>query len=103
MANVKRNIHLKFYVNGQEKMILSKTTNMSAYLRKMAIDGVIANVDTTYQKQNYQEMHKINVNANQFAKIANTTGTTTPEDLTEMKGLLNKIWHILKSSRIIPQ
>ena len=81
-------------------MIISKTGNMSAYLRKMAIDGIIANIDTTYQKEIFQEMHKIGVNANQLAKVANTTGAATP--MAEMKGLLNKIWHILKSSRLNP-
>lgn len=109
MANRKRNIALQFYVTPEEKklirrkMILSRTANLSAYLRKMAIDGVIANIDTTYQKQIYQEMHKIGVNANQLAKIANTTGAATPEDMAEMKGLLKEIWHILKSSRLNPQ
>lgn len=108
MANLKRKIPLQFYVNEEEKkmirkkMIMSKTGNMSAYLRKMAIDGIIANIDTTYQKQIYQEMHKIGVNANQLAKVANITGAATPEDMAEMKGLLNKIWHILKSSRLNP-
>lgn len=109
MANRKRNIALQFYVTPEEKnlirrkMILSKTANLSAYLRKMAIDGVIANIDTTYQKQIYQEMHKIGVNANQLAKLANTTGVATPEDMKEMKGLLKEIWHILKSSQLNPQ
>lgn len=108
MANLKRKIPLQFYVNEEEKkmirkkMIMSKTGNMSAYLRKMAIDGIIANIDTTYQKEIFQEMHKIGVNANQLAKVANTTGAATPEDIAEMKGLLNKIWHILKSSRLNP-
>lgn len=109
MENRKRNIQIRFWVTPEEKdmirrkMYLAKTNNMGAYLRKMAIDGIIANIDTTYQKQIYQEMHKIGVNANQLAKVANTTGAATPEDMAEMKGLLNKIWHILKSSPLNPQ
>ena len=43
----------------RKRMILSKTSNMSVYLRKMAIDGMIVNTDTTYLKAMYQEMHKI--------------------------------------------
>jgi hypothetical protein len=42
-------------------MLLSKTRNMGAYLRKMAIDGYIVNVDTTPMKQIYNEMHKISI------------------------------------------
>lgn len=109
MANRKRNIPLQFYVTAEEKklirkkMILSRTANMEAYLRKMAIDGIISNIDTTYQKKIFQEMHKIGVNANQLAKLANTTGTATPHDIEEMKGMLKEIWRILKSSQLNPQ
>ena len=38
----------------RKKMILSKTANMGAYLRKMAIDGIIVNTDTTYLRQDDQ-------------------------------------------------
>ena len=35
----------------RRKMIESKTKNMGAYLRKMAIDGYIVNTDTTPLKK----------------------------------------------------
>ena len=60
MAERKREIQVKFWVTPEEKkmirkkMILSKTANMRAYLRKMAIDGIIVNTDTTYLRQNNQ-------------------------------------------------
>ena len=53
MAKRKRNIQILFCVSPEEKklirrkMIESKTKNMGAYLRKMAIDGYIVNTDTT--------------------------------------------------------
>ena len=37
----------------RKKMILSKTTNMGACLRKMAIDGIIVNTDTTYLEKQF--------------------------------------------------
>ena len=46
MANRTRDIPIQFFVTSDEKkmirkkMILSKTANMGAYLRKMAIDGI---------------------------------------------------------------
>ena len=52
MAERKRNKEIHFYVTDEErklirrKMIESKTKNMGAYLRKMAIDGYIVNTDT---------------------------------------------------------
>jgi hypothetical protein len=67
MAERKRKREMHFYVTDEErnlirrKMLLSKTRNMGAYLRKMAIDGYIVNVDTTPMKQIYNEMHKISI------------------------------------------
>ena len=55
MAKRKRNIQILFCVSPEEKklirrkMIESKTKNMGAYLRKMAIDGYIVNTDTKRQ------------------------------------------------------
>ena len=97
MANRKRNVQILLWVT--PRMILSKTSNMSVYLRKMAIDGMIVNVDTTYLKKTYQEMHKIGVNINQLAKTANTVGAATPQDIDELKGMVKEIWHILRSSQ----
>ena len=82
----------------RQKMILSKTRNMGAYLRKMAIDGYIINTDTAPIKQVYEEMHKIGVNINQIAKKVNTTGDLYPEEMEELKRMVSEIWRILKSS-----
>ena len=101
MANRKRDVQILLWVTPEEKkiirkrMILSKTSNMSVYLRKMAIDGI--NTDTTYLKAMYQEMHKIGVNINQLAKVANTVGTATPQDIEELKEMVKKIWLTLRS------
>ena len=104
MANRKRNVQILLWVTPEEKkmirkrMILSKTSNMSVYLRKMAIDGMIVNVDTTYLKKTYQEMHKIGVNINQIAKKVNTTGDLYPEEMQELKEMVKELWRILRSS-----
>ena len=103
MANRKRDVQILLWVTPEEKkmirkrMILSKTSNMSVYLRKMAIDGMIVNTDTTYLKAMYQEMHKIGVNINQLAKVANAVGTATPQDIEELKEMVKKIWLTLRS------
>ena len=76
MTERKREIQVKFWVTPEEKkmirkkMILSRTANMGAYLRKMAIDGIIVNTDTTYLEKQFFEMHKIGVNVNQLARLA---------------------------------
>ena len=54
IANRTRDIPIQFFVTAEEKkmirkkILLSKTANMGAYLRKMAIDGIIVNTDTAY-------------------------------------------------------
>ena len=104
MANRKRDVQILLWVTPEEKkmirkrMILSKTSNMSVYLRKMAIDGMIVNTDTTYLKAMHQEMHKIGVNINQIAKKVNTTGDLYPEEMQELKEMVKELWRILRSS-----
>ena len=94
MAKRKRNIQILFCVSPEEKklirrkMIESKTKNMGAYLRKMAIDGYIVNTDTTPLKKQYEEMHKIGMNINQIAKKVNSTGDLYPEEMQELKEMV---------------
>jgi len=104
MSKRKRNVQILFCVTPEEKklirrkMIESKTKNMGAYLRKMAIDGYIVNTDTTPLKKQYEEMHKIGVNINQIAKKVNTTGDLYPKEMKELKEMVKEIWRILRSS-----
>ena len=104
MAKRKRNIQILFCVSPEEKKLIrrkiieSKTKNMGAYLRKMAIDGYIVKTDTTPLKKQYEEMHKIGVNVNQLARLANATGSVTPEEMKELKEMVKELWHILRSS-----
>ena len=105
MAERKRSKEIHFYVTEEErklirrKMIESKTKNMGAYLRKMAIDGYIVNTDTTPLKKQYEEMHKIGVNINQIAKKVNSTGDLYPEEMQELKEMVKELWRILRSDR----
>ena len=78
-------------------MIMSRMRNREAFIRKMLIEGVIINVDTAPLEEIFYEMHKIGVNVNQIAKVANTTGAISQDELTELKERVNEIWHILKS------
>ena len=100
MAERKRAIQLKFYVTEQErtlieeKMKLLQTDNLGAYLRKMAIDGYIIQLDYTAVKEQTAEIQKVGVNVNQIAKRVNSTGNAYKEDLEEIKGALEKIWQL---------
>ena len=109
MAKRKRDIQLKFRVTPQEReMIETKmaqfgTTNMAAYLRKMAIDGYIIQVDTTDIKEMTRALSAIGRNINQIAKRINAGGPAYQADMDEIRERLDEIWqlqrHILSSQR----
>lgn len=104
MSNRKRTEQIKFRVTEEEralieeKMKLIPTRNMAAYLRKMAIDGYVIQVDHSDIKAMTAEIQKIGVNINQIARRANATGNVYQEDIEEIKGVLNEIWRLQRLS-----
>ena len=78
MNNRKRNVQIKFRVTEEERSLIEEkmkqvpTRNMEAYLRKMAIDGYIIQVDHSDIKKMTAELQRIGVNINQIAKRATT-------------------------------
>ena len=100
MSGRKRTVQVKFYVTEderkliEEKMKLVPTNNMAAYLRKIAIDGYIIQVDHTDIKAMTAEIQKIGVNVNQIAHRVNATGNAYKEDIEEIKGVLAEIWRL---------
>ena len=109
MAKRKRDIQLKFRVTPQEReMIETKmaqfgTTNMAAYLRKMAIDGYIIYTDTADIKAFTKELSAIGRNINQIAKRINAGDPAYQADMDEIRERLDEIWqlqrHILSNQR----
>ena len=98
----KRNCLLKFYVSEDEKAFIlkkmnaAKIKNLSAYLRKAAIDGKIEIHDYSELKNLNYNMHKIGVNINQIAKRINETKSVYQSDMVDIQRKVNEIWHILK-------
>ena len=76
---------------------------LSAYARKMLIDGYIVHMDTSDIRAQTAELQKIGVNVNQIARRINSTGTVYAQDIEDIKGALAKIWqlqrYILSSQR----
>ena len=72
----------------------SKVGAYGAYLRKMAIDSYIIQLDYTAVKEQTAEIQKVGVNVNQIAKRVNSIGNAYKEDLEEIKGALEKIWQL---------
>ena len=80
MAKRKRDIQLKFRVTPQEReMIETKmaqfgTTNMAAYLRKMAIDGYVVKLDLPELRELVTLLRYSSNNLNQLTRRAHETG-----------------------------
>lgn len=100
MANRKRNIQMKFYVTEEEKQLIEQkmqqlpTQRYGAYLRKMAIDGYIINMDTTDIKAFTAELGAIGRNINQIAKRVNAGGSVYQADIQEIRERLEEIWQL---------
>ena len=70
--------------------------NMSAYIRKMAIDGYVIQLDLSDLKE-VSRLVRINANnLNQYVKRANETGSIYLEDIKEIRIQQEKIWEALK-------
>ena len=80
MAKRKRDIQLKVRVTPEERaMIEAKmaqlgTTNMGAYLRKMAIDGYVVKLDLPELREMVSLLRRSSNNLNQLARKANAGG-----------------------------
>ena len=76
----------------KERMAELGITNLSAYLRKMAVDGYIIHLDTG----NIQEMVRLlricSNNLNQYARRANETGSIYAEDAEDLRERLDGLW-----------
>ena len=67
---------------------------MAAYMRKLALDGYIIQIDHTDIKKMTAEIQKIGVNVNQIAKRVNSTGSVYQEDINEIREALAEIWRL---------
>lgn len=103
MVNRKRNIQLKIWLTEEErrlideKMKLLPTSQIGAYIRKMAIDGHIIYTDTANIKEMNKELRAIGRNINQIAKRVNSTGDIYRGDITELRERLGEIWQLQRT------
>ncbi|WAV95604.1 hypothetical protein NB643_02235 [Oxalobacter aliiformigenes] len=67
------------------KLAQLSTENMSAYLRKMAIDGYAAKLDMPELHERISRIKRISSSENQIAKRLNATGNIYEMDIEEIK------------------
>ncbi len=70
--------------------------NMSAYIRKMAIDGYVIRLDLSDLKEISRLMGINSNNLNQYAKKANETGSIYLQDIQQLKNQQEEIWIAVK-------
>ena len=104
MSERARPIQMKFYVTEEErdfihkKMAMMNVTNQSAYLRKMAVDGMLIKVDYSNFDKMANDISGMTKNINQIAKRINSTETIYAGDMRQIKEKQEEIWQLLKST-----
>ena len=102
MAKRKRDVPVLFYVSKdemeliQQKMQAFGTSNMSAYLRKMAIDGYVLKLDLPELKELVSLMRRWSNNLNQLTRRVHQTGRIYDADLQELTTQQETIWDGVK-------
>ena len=100
MENRKRNVHIIVRVTEDERTLIEEkmrqipTMNLSAYSRKMLIDGYIIVLDLQKVKAHTVQLQKIGGNLNQITKCINETGRIYDNDMDELKQLMDEVWKL---------
>ena len=102
MAKRKRDVPVLFYVNQKEMALIQQkmqafgTSNMSAYLRKMAIDGYVLKLDLPELKELVSLLRRWSNNLNQLTRRVHQTGRVYEADLQELNAQQERIWDGVK-------
>lgn len=92
-----RDVFLKFGVSPSERELIRQKmercgcTNLSSYLRKMALDGYIIHVDLPELKDISTLLRRSGNNINQIAKRANETRRVYDTDLQDIQRSQNML------------
>ena len=107
MANRTRSILLKFFVSQKEleliqaKMAQYGTENLSAYLRKIAMDGYVVNLELPELNEMVSLLRRSSSNLNQLTRRVHEMGRLYDADLEDLHQKQDMLWDaaqkILKS------
>lgn len=98
MDKRKRSVPILFWVSEEEKDLIQQkmelfgTSNMSAYLRKMAIDGYVVKLDIPELKELVSLLRYSSNNLNQLTKRAHESGRIYDADLEDIQQNQERIW-----------
>ncbi|MCX4371025.1 MAG: plasmid mobilization relaxosome protein MobC [Dysosmobacter sp.] len=98
MAEQARKIPLQFYVSEQERKLIQtkmeqySTNNLSAYLRKIAIDGYVVNLELPELSEMVSLLRRSSNNLNQLTKRVHETGQFYDADLEDLRRDYDGLW-----------
>ncbi len=75
-----------------QKMALLGTTNLRAYLRKMAVDGYVVQLDMGSVVELVKRLRSISSNVNQIARRCNSTGSLYAQDVEDLRKGYTEVW-----------
>ena len=93
-----RTVQIKFWATPDEKELIEKKmaltgiVHMGAYLRKMAIDGYVVNLQIPELKDILRYQRYANNNINQIAHKFNATGRIYDADLEEVRTRIDGLY-----------
>ena len=100
----KRTEELKIRISPEDKerikmkMEDAGILNMSAYVRKMALDGICIKLDLAEVRQLIVILRRCTNNLNQYAKRAKETGSIYAADIEDLQNRLDEIWELSRQS-----
>ena len=98
MAKRKRDVPVLFWVSAEElelihqKMQQYGTENLSAYLRKMALDGYVVKLELPELKELVSLMRYSSNNLNQLTRRVHETGRIYDADLEDISRRQEALW-----------
>ena len=81
----------------QQKMQQLRTTNFSAFVRKMAIDGYVIKLELPELKEMVSLLRYSSNNLNQLTKRVHETGRFYDADLEELQQSQERLWEAAQS------
>ena len=102
-VNRVRKVQLNFRVTEREKQLIEErmqeigTTNREAYLRKIAIDGMLVRLEVPELKEIVSLMRRTSNNVNQIARRLNENGRIYEVDITDVQNQQEQLWDMLNS------
>ena len=96
--NRQREVQLKFRVTPEERALIEQkmehlgTTNMAAYLRKMAVDGYAVHLELPELREMVSLLRRTSNNLNQLTKRVHETGRFYDADLDDLRHSYDGLW-----------